>query len=141
MVSAASVGQCREEKDREEAMRIEITQEDIDKGRMNVKETCGCPIWQAVVRQLQIPESQAKDLVRLPCYETVRLGNTKFRLPKEAVSFQRILVEYPLAHIEPCVFDAPVAEYSDPKEPKSEEAQPAEAQQEKPTLFERVFGK
>lgn len=122
-------------------MRIEITQEDIDKGRMEANQNCGCPIWCAVVRQLQIPESQAKELVSLPDYDTLRLGETKFSLPKEAVSLQRILVEYPLAHLEPCIFDAPVLSYSTP--PKKVEEVEAEtvSQEEKPSLLEKIFGK
>ena len=115
-------------------MKIEITQEDIDKGRMEASQNCGCPIWCAVVRQLQIPESQAKELVSLPDYETLKLGDTEFALPKEAISLQRILVEYPLAHLEPCAFDAPVRNY-EIKETEAEEV----PEVEKPSLLARIF--
>jgi len=126
-------------------MKIKITQDDIDKGRMEASKICGCPIWHAVVRQLQVPESQAKDLVKISGYWKMEIGDTKFKLPDEAVSMQRILVEYPLAHIEPFEFFAPVSHISEkkkesiPEDSESESAQSQPAQSSKPGLLQRIF--
>ena len=76
-------------------MNIKVTQDDIDKGREKAGKQCGCPIWCAVVRQLGVPESQAETLVKVPDYGTLKVGSTSFRLPPEALSLQRVLVEYP----------------------------------------------
>lgn len=96
-------------------MKIKVTEEDINKGRERAGKTCGCPIWHSVVRQLNIPESQAKDLVRVATYETLKIGNTEFALPPTAISMQRILVEYPLATMQELEFFAPVKTYSPKK--------------------------
>lgn len=117
-------------------MNIKIIQEDIDKGRTNATETCGCPIWHAVVRQLGLTEAQADDLVCVSDYWTLEIGGTKFKLPPEAVSLQRVLAECPLAHIEPIEFFAPVESF---KKEKEQEA-PPNGTQEKPSLLERIFG-
>lgn len=123
-------------------MIIHVTKDDIEKGRLVAHEQCGCPIWHAVVRELGIPVDKAEDLVEVEDYEHLRLGGTKFALPPEAVSFQRVLVEFPQATVEEMTFVAPVCEYDDIPEKKDdietvvEESKPIE----KPSLLARIFG-
>ena len=127
------------QRERSNEMKIKVTQEDIDKGRENAGKTCRCPIWHSVVRQLNIPESQAEDLVHLPSYETLTIGSTEFDLPPEAVSMQRVLVEYPLATVPELEFFAPVGKYGKKKATTCDGAVCSDQQEEKPGILARLF--
>lgn len=122
-------------------MIIHITKADIEKGRLEAHEQCGCPIWHSVVRELGIPEDKAEELVEVEDYYHLRLGNTKFELPPEAVSFQRVLVEFPQAIVEEMTFVAPVSDWDgDPEPAKVEAVNNEEIVPTKRPLLERIFG-
>jgi hypothetical protein len=58
-------------------MKVNVTQQDIERGRISINARCGCPIWHALVRVLGL--ATGKDLL-IPHYGEAWLG-ARVRLP------------------------------------------------------------
>lgn len=89
---------------------MKVTKVDIEKGRLNAKKQCGCPIWHAVNRQLKLnlDADNEKVLAVTDMYTVVLRGdeyNLKMTLPEEAAELQRILRTVPQADVKPITFD------------------------------------
>lgn len=70
-------------------MRIKVTRKDIEDGGIDVGSTCGCPIWHALNRQLNLGDDPHRGaILRLPSVRIARIGKLKFRLPLKAQKWQ-----------------------------------------------------
>jgi len=70
-------------------MRIKVTRKDIDAGREDVGKNCGCPIWHALNRQLELGDDpQIGHIIKIPSIRYARIGRLKLRFPLKAVTWQ-----------------------------------------------------
>lgn len=68
-------------------MIIKVTKDDIEKGRKDAANNCGCPIWHALTRELGVGRITMS-------YDEAFVGNAIcFPLPEVAVKWQKHLVE------------------------------------------------
>ena len=64
-------------------MKVTVTRADIEAGREHFNDICGCPIWRALARRLQVHGD-----LGVPHLNEAAVGRIKFRLPRQAVRFQ-----------------------------------------------------
>lgn len=89
-------------------MRVKVLKRDIEAGRRDAKERCGCPLWHALARRLGLKDLPIDtSVLEFRNYAFALLGNKlKIKIPKAAIEFQKILVAAPQAQVKPFEFEA-----------------------------------
>ena len=73
---------------------VKVTKQDIEFGREAAEYKCGCPIWLALNRTLELGLTEVSEMTLVVNqYYEARLGKfIVLRLPKDAVAFQKLMV-------------------------------------------------
>ena len=92
-------------------MKVKVTQDDIDKGRTMVRDTCGCPIHRALARLLGVGEDEGLFVENI---EGASWGRVLIPLPPIAVKFQEKLWNRRNARVDPFEFETHLVEPVEP---------------------------
>lgn len=91
-------------------MVIRVTKADIEAGRYKADQTCGCPIWHALNRQLALNLTTIDNsIINVARESTAFVRGLQLNLPKEAVEMQKLLRHVPTAPVKPFSFEAELA--------------------------------
>ena len=66
-------------------MKVKVTAMDIECGRSNLSEQCGCPIWHVLVGALRLPVG---DDLKFKRYDLACIGKIEIHLPRKAEKWQ-----------------------------------------------------
>jgi len=86
--------------------RVVVTDKDIKEGREEACYTCGCPVWRALKRVLELRIDTTDAVLSVPDVDKAKIGRITIDLPQSAIEFQEKLMDDAAARVKPFSFDA-----------------------------------